>query len=249
VRGIVLAGGLGTRLGGLTAVTNKHLLPVYDRPMILYPLLTLRSIGVTQIVIITRPEDTGAFFRLLVQHPELEGLALSFMTQRNPRGGIAEALLIGADFTSYPRADPVALILGDNLFMGDGLAPLAAPVARGARVFVCEVGNATEYGVLRVEAGRPVSIEEKPMQSGPRLAVTGLYLFDGRAREIANALQPSARGELEIVDVLRWYLERGELEHCILPPTVSWTDLGTPDRLLDASVAVRRAGRLRRLAV
>ena len=239
MRGIVLAGGLGSRLGPLTRAVNKHLLPVYDRPMIFYPLLTLRALGVREVTIITRPEDQGAFYRLLTDSGALAGLSATFMRQENPRGGIAEALLIGADFTGYAQPDSVALILGDNLFWGDQLDRLwREPFAGGARVFVAAVPRADigSLAVLEVDdSGAPVGIEEKPADPHSDLAVTGLYLFDGRACDVARRIERSARGELETADVIGWYLERGELEHRMLPPAAYWADLGTPDRLLAAS--------------
>jgi len=239
MRGIVLAGGLGSRMGALTRVVNKHLLPVYDRPMISYPLETLQAMDVTQVDVITRPEDQGTFCQLLAD----ESVSLAFLTQKNPRGGIAEALVIDFDSQGHPQpTDPVALILGDNLFLGDGMNTLLRePFVGGARIFVTSVPrhDIGSLAVLEVDADRrPVAIEEKPADPRSDLAVTGLYVFDGRVGEVARALRPSARGELEIADVIRWYLERGELEYRVLPPSVYWADLGTPDRLLRASCRI-----------
>lgn len=246
MRGIVLAGGLGSRLDPLTRVVNKHFLPVYDRPMIHYPLLTLKAMGVHEVTIIVRPEDLGAYYRLLTDSDAVDGLGVTFMKQENPRGGIAEGLLIGADFTGYRQADSVALILGDNLFWGDASRLVGfwrEPFTRGARIFTARVppDDTASFGVLRVDADdMPVSIEEKPIGERTGRVVTGLYLFDGRAHEVASQVQRSARGELEIADVIRWYLERGELEHRAVPRDVYWADLGTPARLSAASEYVHR---------
>ena len=243
-RAILMAGGRGTRLDPLTRVANKHLLPVYDRPMIFYPLGTLAAMGVQEVLLVARSQDAGAFHALLGDGRD-HGVQLAYASQHGPNG-IAEGLIIGADFAA---GGPVALALGDQLFMGAETC-INEPLKRGARVYVQEVADVSESAVLeRDRVGRAIAIAEKPAGPRPGLAVTGLYLFDDRAANVARGLQPSARGELEIVDVIRWYLEHGELDVRVLPPSVCWADLGTPDRLLDAAVAVRRAAQHRRLAV
>lgn len=229
-----MAGGNGTRLDPVTRAVNKHLLPIYDRPMIYGPLGALWAIGIREALVVTRPQDQDAFRAVIP--PGFMGMRIEYAEQRQP-GGVAEGLLIGADFAG---GEPVALALGDQLFLGAEPA-FDGPFDIGARIYVQECADVSEYAVLeRDAAGVPRAIEEKP--AGPRggLAVTGLYLLDGRAAEVAQQVERSQRGELEIVDVLRWYLGRGELEARVLPPTAVWADLGTFDRLLAAGSLVQR---------
>jgi glucose-1-phosphate thymidylyltransferase len=227
-----MAGGSGTRLRPLTQVVNKHLLPVYDRPMIFYPLATLAYAGVTEVLVITRPEDQGTFRRLLGDGYE-HGLQLQYAAQESPRG-IVDGLVIGAHFA---RGEPVMLALGDNLLFMRSPMPLGSPPQRGARIFVQAKQDASEYAVVELDAvGRPLALEEKPSRATDRLAVSGFYMLDGRAADIARTVRPSPRGELEIVDILRHYLLANELEVCVLPEDAWWTDAGTHDRLMEAAL-------------
>jgi glucose-1-phosphate thymidylyltransferase len=234
---MVLAGGTGSRLWPITRAVSKQLLPVFDKPMIYYPLSTLVMAGVTEILLITRPEDQVQFHRLLGDGSQL-GLRLCYAVQARPEG-IAQALLIGAEFIS---GEPVALILGDNIFHGAGLErQLRADGGfRGARIFACAVASPRDYGVVELDhAGRPVSIEEKPARPRSTYAVPGLYLYDGRAVEIARGLRPSARGELEITDLNDWYLQAGQLQVTVLDRGTAWLDMGTFGSLVQASEFVR----------
>ena len=236
-----MAGGSGTRLLPLTHVVNKHLLPVYDRPMIYYPLATLAYAGVTEVLVITRPEDLGTFRHLLGDGAD-HGLQLQYTIQDAPRG-VAEGLVIGAEFA---RGEPVMLALGDNLLFLQESLSLGPPPQRGARIFAQRKEDASEYGVVLVDdAGRPTSLEEKPkLMPQNRLAVAGFYMFDGRAADIARSVQPGPRGELDIVSVLQHYLQANELEVCVLPQGAWWTDVGTPDRLMQAAL-VQASGMFR----
>ncbi len=240
MKGIVLAGGAGTRLHPMTAVTSKQLMPVYDKPLIYYPLTTLMLAGVREILIVTTPRDLGSFQSLLGDGSQW-GISLSYLAQPTP-GGIAQAYVLGADFVA---GGPSALVLGDNLFHGDGLAErlsgaVRAAEAGGATVFAHQVSDPERYGVVSFDgAGRATSIEEKPVTSRSNWAVTGLYLYDAEVVDIAAGLTPSPRGELEITDVNRAYLERGRLTVERLGRGFAWLDTGTPESLLDAALFVR----------
>ena len=234
MKGIILAGGLGTRLYPLTLAVSKQLMPVYDKPMVYYPLSVLMFAGIREILVITNPGEQGAFEDLLGDGRDL-GLSISYSVQPEPRG-IAEAFLIGREFIG---SDPVALILGDNIFFGHGLATslvMAAGRYHGATVFAYPVHDPQRYGVVSFGSdGRATSIEEKPAHPLTNYAVTGLYFYDARVVEIAAGLEPSARGELEITDVNRAYLEKGELTVELLGRGIAWLDAGTYQSLLQAS--------------
>lgn len=234
MKGMILAGGNGERLSPITRAVSKQLLPVYDKPMVYYPLSTLLSAGIRDILIITTEKEQAAFRRLLGTGEQL-GVRFSFAVQKEPRG-LAEAFLIGEDFIG---GEDVALILGDNLFFGvDFLEDLPKKDSKmdGALIFGYRVKNPQNYGVISIdEQGAPVVIEEKPKNPQSRYAVPGLYFYDKDVTEIARTIQPSKRGELEITDLNNAYLRRGKLKVRLLKESTVWMDAGTPDSLLEAA--------------
>jgi len=237
-KGIILAGGSGTRLYPVTHAMGKSLLPVYNKPMIYYPLCTLMLAGIRDILLITTPEDVLKFQTLLGDGSQF-GIQLQYLVQPKPEG-IAQAFLLGEAFL---RAGPCALVLGDNIFYGHDLAKdlrYAATKTRGARVFAYPVHDPERYGVVEFDgAGRALSIEEKPKHPKSRYAVTGLYFYDDQVVKITKSLKPSARGELEITDVNKAYLERGQLEVVVMGRGMAWLDTGTHESLMDASLYIQ----------
>ncbi|HLD86363.1 MAG TPA: sugar phosphate nucleotidyltransferase [Patescibacteria group bacterium] len=235
MKGVILAGGLGTRLRPLTRVTNKHLLPIYNKPMIYYPLETLAAAGLKEILIVSGPEHAGHFLHLLGSGKEW-GVRLSYELQDEP-GGIAQALGLAEDFADH---GPVAAILGDNIYEDDLSESIRAFAAesRGAHVFLKEVPDPKRFGVARIEGDRIVEIMEKPSAPSSHQAVTGCYLYDANVFAVIKSLKPSGRGELEITDVNNTYIKQGSMHFTIL--TGDWTDAGTFESLLKANQLAAR---------
>jgi glucose-1-phosphate thymidylyltransferase len=237
VRGIVLAGGSGTRLYPITKGISKQIMPVYDKPMIYYPLTTLMQAGIREILIITTPEDQSQFQRLLGDGSQW-GCRIEYAVQESPRG-LAEAFTIGADFIGE---EPVAMVLGDNIFYGYGLGNQLKSFTDpdGGAVFAYHVADPERYGVVEFDSEmRALTIEEKPERPRSRYAVVGLYFYDNDVVSIARSIKPSPRGELEITDINREYLERGKLAVCVLGRGTAWLDTGTFDQMTDAADYVR----------
>jgi len=233
MRGIILAGGAGTRLYPVTRSVSKQLLPIYDKPMIYYPLSVLMLAGLREILIISTPEDTPAYKKLLGSGSHL-GLSFSYTEQWHPRG-LADAFVLGKDFL---RGEPSCLILGDNIFYGSHFSnhlDAGRALQKGALIFGYPVKDARQFGVVEFQDGKVVSLEEKPDKPKSHYAVPGLYFYDGQAPEFAAKLRPSVRGELEITDLNREYMQRGQLQVEILGRGLAWLDTGSCDGLLDAA--------------
>ena len=238
MKGILLAGGAGTRLYPVTRAISKHLLPVYDKPLIYYPISTLMLAGIREVLIVSTPQDIGRYEQLLGSGASW-GISIRYVVQPAPEG-LPQAFILGSDFIGE---EGVALILGDNIFYGDHLSRLLQETAKkrkGATVFAYAVQDPQRYGVVAFNAeGHAVHVEEKPKQPRSRYAITGLYFFDRQVVDIAKSLRPSARGELEIIDVIQHYLKEGALDVKVLGRGTAWLDTGTCDALLEASLFIQ----------
>lgn len=248
MKGIILAGGSGTRLYPLTMVTSKQLLPVYDKPMIYYPMSTLMLAGIREILIISTPDDTPKFKTLLGDGSQF-GLKLSYAVQESP-DGLAQAFIIGEEFIGK---DSVAMVLGDNIFYGSGLGHMLRQAAKNknrATIFGYYVDNPEQFGVVEFDKeGKPVSIVEKPAEPKSNYAVTGLYFYDNKVVEYAKNLKPSPRGELEITDINQIYLDNGALDIKLMGRGFAWLDTGTVDALTDASNFIRTVEKLQGIKI